>query len=64
MKALSRPTTEPEAECAEGEPANCELAERIEWLKEEMDAALAEGEYERVVQLAEEQEKLLEALMI
>ena len=39
------------------------MARRIEGLEDEMDLALAEGQYERVVQLAEETEQLLEAMM-
>jgi len=64
MKARWRLRTEPEAWTAVREPANYGLAVRIEGLGEEMDAALADGEYDRAVRLAEEQEKLLEALMI
>ncbi len=64
MGARSGLGIEPAAGCMWGGPANCTLAERIEGLAVEMGRALAEGEYERVVQLAEEQEKLLEAIMI
>ena len=64
MRARSGLGMEPAAECTRDSTANYTLAERIEGLAVEMGRALAEGEYERVVQLAEEQEKLLEAIMI
>jgi hypothetical protein len=64
MKARSNLTTAPTVERIDHSLHKYALAERIEGLHVEMDAALAEGEYERVVRLAEEQEKLLEALMM
>ncbi len=64
MRARSGLEMELAAGCTRGGPANYPLAERIERLAKEMGRALAKGEYEQVVELAEEQEKLLEALMI
>ena len=46
-----------------GLPVRAGLAERIEVLDGDMGAALARGDYEQAVHLAEEQERLLEALM-
>jgi hypothetical protein len=64
MEAQSRYRTLPSVQCEGGRPTGRSLVERIGGLVREMDVALARGEYDRVVQLAEEQEQLLEALMI
>jgi uncharacterized membrane protein YqjE len=64
MEARSKPKTQPAVMCEGERPSKSRLVRRIGGLVREMDVALAKGEYDRVVQLAEEQERLLEALMI
>ncbi|MCK4547563.1 MAG: hypothetical protein KAW17_09000 [Candidatus Eisenbacteria sp.] len=63
VEARSRPRTRPLVQCEGSRLVEGTLIDRIGGLVREMDAALANGEYDRVVRLAEEQEKLLEALM-